>query len=105
MTSSEMSDTNKFLNQTPMVPKQKTVEGRLMDLMKRLAVTEGNIHLFSRLKTLGIGTNDVENFAKKQVYHKKVHTMIDPKVLRVAMGSKLADACAHAKRLRQQKIS
>ena len=103
MTDSEMSQQDKFLNSTPLVSKHRTVEGRLWELMKCLAATEGNIHLFNGLKALGIGTNDVENFVRKQSGHKKVHTSIDTKVMRVAMHSKLVDACAHAKRLRQQR--
>ena len=98
-----MGEQNKFLNTAPLVSSSKTVEGRLWETMKRLAETEGNLHLFSKLKTLGVGTNDVENFVIKQSGHKRVHASIDAKVRRVAMQSKLADACAYIKRLRQQK--
>ena len=99
-----MGQQNKFLNTAPLVSSSKTVEGRLWETMKRLAETEGNLHLFSKLKTLGVGTNDVENFVKKQSGHKRVHASIDAKVRRVAMHSKLADACAYTKRLRRPMV-
>ena len=48
------------------VPEQtlitKTVEGRLMQTLAKLAVTEGNLYLFTRLKSLGLSTNDVTSF-------------------------------------------
>ena len=66
----------------------KTVEGRLMVTLRNLAVTEGNLHLFSTLKKLGLSTNDVTHFVAKQTIHKKVVKEIDNKVRMSAMTSK-----------------
>ena len=71
--------------------------------LRKLAVTEGNLHLLTTLKKLGLSTNDVSNFVDKQLIHKKVVTQSDSKVRRVAMHSKIVDASAYAKRLRQEK--
>ena len=83
--------------------KTKTVEGRLCETLRKLAATEGNLHLFATLKRLGLSTNDVSSFVEKQLIHKKVVSHSDPKLRRVAMHSKLVDASAYAKRLRQEK--
>jgi len=84
-------------------PKQRTVEGRLWGTLKALAATEGNILFLSTLKKLGLATKDVKSFVEKQVCHKRVKQNVDAKVQRSAMQSKITDACAHAKRLRQVK--
>ena len=84
-------------------PRTKTVEGRLLETLYKLAVTEGNLHLFSTLRKLGLSTNDVTNFVSKQASHKKVKLEIDAKGRAAAMKSKIVDASAHAKRLRQEK--
>ena len=81
----------------------KTVEGRLMVTLRKLAVTEGNLHLLSSLKKRGLSTNDVTHFVVKQTLHKKVDREIDNKVRMSAMTSKIVDATAYAKRLRQEK--
>ena len=100
-----MSDKNVIdLNEAPsQVPETKSVEGQLWKTMRKLAETEGVIKLLSTLKILGLATNDVNSFVVKQVIHKKVCKDIDNKVKRVAMESKLRDAYAYAKRLRQDK--
>ena len=81
----------------------KTVEGRLSVTLSKLAATEGNLHLFTRLRRLGLSTNDVSSFVDKQLVHKKVLKSTDFKVKRTAMMSKIVDASAYAKRLRQEK--
>ena len=83
--------------------KQKTVEGRLLSVTKALAATESNIYLFGTLKRLGLATNDVRNFVEKQTLSRRANFSTDSKVKRSAMQSKLTDACAYAKRLRQDK--
>ena len=83
--------------------KNKTVEGQLWGTYRALAEAEGNVHFMSKLKTLGLATNDVRNFAEKQTIHKKLNKEIDFKVLKSAMRSKLSDACAFTKKLRQIK--
>ena len=96
---------NLNLNSVPEIqtPMTKTVEGRLWVTLRTLADTEGNIKLFNTLKSLGTATNDVRNFVLKQSKHRRVNNCIDAKVMRVAMTSKLKDAYAYAKRLRQDK--
>ena len=98
-----MSKLNQNLNTVPMVLKQKNVEGRLWETLRSLAVTEGNIVLLNTLKSKNLATNDVKNFVDKQKIHKRVNKTADARVRRSAMHSKLADALAHAKRLRQTK--
>ena len=73
--------------------------------LKCLAETEGTIHLLSTLKSRGLATNDIRNFVVKQTVHKKILTDVDARVRNCAMQSKLIDALAHAKRLRQTKNS
>ena len=87
----------------PMVQKHKLVEGKMWKTLKCLAETEGTIHLISSLKSRGLATNDVKNFVVKQTIHKRVLTYVDARVRNCAMQSKLKDALAHAKRLRQIK--
>ena len=89
--------------QNPPAQKIKTVEGRLWESFGDLAVTEANIHFMSTLHSMGLATNDVKNFVRKQQKHKRVDGTIDYKVMKSAMKSKLIDAYALAKRLRQQK--
>ena len=50
----------------------KTVECRLRRTFEKIADTEANIHLFETLKRMGLATNDVSNFFKKQENHKRV---------------------------------
>ena len=92
------------LNTVPsMAQKTKTVEGRLMETLRCLARTEGNLYLFTTLKSFGLSTNDITHFVSKQSIHKRVKTKIDDKVRKAAMHSKIVDASAYAKRLRQEK--
>ena len=84
-------------------PKTKSVEGKLWETLRELADTEGKIKLFNTLKLWGIATNDVRNFLKKQTIHRKINRAVDNKVRLAAMNSKLKDAYALAKRLRQAK--
>ena len=83
--------------------KKKTVEGQLWNAYKALAEQEGNVYLLSNLKKMGLATNDVWNFVEKQSLHKRVNCSMDTKVMASAMRSKLVDACAFVKRLRQLK--
>ena len=83
--------------------KRLSVEGRLWRTYKALAATESNIYLFNTLKKQGLATNDVRNFVEKQKINKKVKLHGDKKVKKSAMQSKLSDALAYAKRLRQDK--
>ena len=47
----------------------QTVECRLKRTYERLAETEANVQLFIRLKNMGLATNDVSSFARKQTIH------------------------------------
>ena len=40
----------------------KTVEGRLDETLKKLAVTEGNLYLLNTLNRMGLSTNDITHF-------------------------------------------
>ena len=83
--------------------KKQTVEGRLWRTYKALAATESNVYLFNTLKKQGLATNDVRHFVEKQTTNKKVKVFADNRVKKSAMQSKLTDALAYAKRLRQDK--
>ena len=87
----------------PGLQRNKTVECQLEKMYCKIAATEANIELFATLLSLGLATNDVKNFVQKQTIHKRVSSKPDLKVQRLAMRSKLSDACAHAKRLRQER--
>ena len=100
---SDLSMSHDDLLTVSQTQKQKTVEGRLMSTTRALAATESNIFLFSTLKRLGLATNDVRSFVEKQTINRKVKVGVDANVKRSAMNSKLIDACAYAKRLRQDK--
>ena len=93
----------KSLNYAPTVLDDKSVEGRLWLTLKRLAAAESNIRLFHTLIKRGLATNDVQNFSKKQAFHKRVNVGIDSRVKKVAMQSKLSDALAFASKLRIEK--
>ena len=88
---------------SPKTQMTKSVEGKLWETLRSLAVTEGNIRLFHTLKNWGLATNDVSNFVRKQSLHKKAHKSTDCKTKKAAMASKLKDACMYAKKLRQEK--
>ena len=66
---------SKFTNDAGSSSQQnvKTVECRLGLTYKKLAETEANIFLFKTLKQMGLATNDVSNFIKKQTIHKRVN--------------------------------
>ena len=87
----------------PQACKQKSVEGKLWRTLRSLADTEANVYLFSTLRSLGLATNDVRNFVDKQAKHKKMNKLGDSRVKRQCMQSKLVDAYAYAKKLRQIK--
>ena len=53
----------------------KTVEGRLLETLRGIAVTEANLHLLSMLKKLGLSTNDVSSFVEKQTIHKRLQML------------------------------
>ena len=84
--------------------KSKTVECQLELTYEKIAVTEANMELFNTLINLGLATNDVKNFIVKQTIHKKADSISpDLKVQKLAMRSKLRDACAYIRQLRQQR--
>ena len=85
------------------VQNSKTVECKLRMTYEKLADTESNIFLFMKLKSMNLGTNDVTNFVRKQLAHKKTSSKPYLKVLRTIMRSKMVDAIAFSKRLRQQR--
>ena len=87
----------------PKTLKTKSVEGKLWETLRSLAVTEGNIRLFHTLKNWGLATNDVTNFVSKQTLHMKAYKNADCKTKKAAMTNKLRDACMYAKKLRQEK--
>ena len=94
-----------MLNDASAKPEQniKTVECRLRETLMRIAATEANIYIFTTLKSMDLATNDVTSFIVKQTSHKRVNAKPDLKVLRAAMKSKIDDATAYLKRLRQQR--
>ena len=94
-----------MLNDAPAQPVQnlKRVECQLRMTYEKLAETESNIYTFNTLKGMNLATNDVKNFVQKQTIHKRVQTKPDFKVQKAAMRSKLSDALAFAKRLRQRR--
>ena len=94
--------TSCILNEAPKVL-DETVEGKLWKTFSALAATEGNIYLFDALIKRGLATNDVANFVSKQSLHKRKNSCVDDKVSKLAMKSKLVDALAFAKKLRQDK--
>ena len=83
----------------------KTVECHLRLTYHKLAETEANVFMFTKLKALDLATNDVANFIVKQTIHKKTKSNSKPdlKVQRAAMGSKLVDAIAYCQRLRRER--
>ena len=81
----------------------KTVECRLGLTYKKLAETEGNIFLFKSLKSLGLATNDVHNFIRKQTLHKRVNSKPDYRLQKSAMQSKMTDAISYAVNPRRQR--
>ena len=81
----------------------KTVECRLKATYLKLARTEANIFMFTKLKAMNLATNDVTSFVEKQTIHKKASALPDMKVKRAAMKSKVVDALAYAKRLRMER--
>ena len=83
----------------------KTVECRIKKTYEKLAATEANIFLFTKLKALDLATNDISNFIQKQTLHKRVQSDPDLRVQRVAMQSKLADVLVFARRLRRERDS
>ena len=82
-----------------------TAECQLEKTYYKLAATEANIELFMIMINLGLATNDIKNFVVKQTIHKRVRSKPDLKVQKIAMKSKLSDACSYAKKLRQTKNS
>ena len=71
------------------VQNKKDVECLLRETYERLAGTEANIHMFTTFKQLGLATNDILNFAKKQTINKRVQKSPDQKVIQSALRSKL----------------
>ena len=94
---------NQVKNTVPLAQSTKSVEGKLWETLRLLAGTEANMHLFGTLKKLGLATNDVRHFVNKQTIHRKASKNIDFKLKKSAMQTKLGDACAYAKKLRQTK--
>ena len=104
MTTEIISESSNVFETVPArAQKIKSVEGRLWEAYGDLAVTEANVHFLCKLHQSGLSTNDVKNFAKKQTTHKRTDKSTDHKVVKSAMKSKVVDALAQAKRIRQQK--
>ena len=103
----EMSSPNQLniLDTVPVTQAQKieTVEGKLWGTFRALAEAEGVVYFLTTLKKLGLATNEVRSFVDKQILHKKMTNSRDSRVLNSAMRSKVSDACAYAKKLRQTK--
>ena len=81
----------------------KTVECLLRTTYSKLAVTEANLELFTKLIKLNLATNDVKSFVSKQTSHMRCSNKLDVKVQRVAMQSKIHDASSYAKVLRRER--
>ena len=64
-------ENNPCFNDVSAKPTQnsKTVECQLKLTYQKLAETEANIYLFTKLKSLNLATNDVTNFILKQTIH------------------------------------
>ena len=104
MTNKSIWNVDTMLNDAPAKPEQRTkiVECRLWNTYEKLAATEGNVKLFDACIKMNLATNDVFNFVNKQTIHKRARKGgFDFKVQRAAMTSKLKDALAYAKKLRQ----
>ena len=82
--------------------KVKHVVGKLEKCWTKLVHTESNMFLFNELLKRNISTRDVFFFALKQAKIRKIYKKLDPPLSKVAMKSKLNDACAMAHRLRQE---
>ena len=81
----------------------KTVKCRILKTNEKLAATEANVYLLTKLKTLDLATNDVTNFLQKQTQHKRVLSGPDLRVQKAAMQNKLADALVFARKLRHER--
>ena len=101
----KVTDSNVYDAHAAPVRNKKSVECLLDETYEKLAGTEANIYVFTTLRGLGLATNDVLSFAKKQTIHKRVLKHPDRKVILSAMKSKLQDALSFAKRLRQRRDS
>ena len=98
-------DWKEFENEVQAGPARnfKTVECQLERTYELIAATEANIEMFGVLMKLNLATNDIKNFVKKQIIHRRVDMKPDLRVQKLAMKSKLADACAFSKRLRKKR--
>ena len=81
----------------------KTVEKRLLQVCRKLNVTEVNIAMFHRMINNGVATNDVRNFASKQQFQNRHKSKTYVRLSKVAMQQKLRDAYSTANGLRSEK--
>ena len=74
--------------------KVNAVVKKLVMNWRSLIGSESNVQLFAKLLKKGISTRDVHSFASKQANLRKVCKDLDKPLTRIAMRSKLNDACA-----------
>ena len=77
----------------------KPVVRQLKEVYGKLALTEANIELLTRMTREAIATNDIRNFVRKQMSMRRVKTGLDKKIKKKLMKQKLDDACMLATRL------
>ena len=81
----------------------KEVEELLEKTCNKLNETEVNIRLFNRMVRNGVATNDVRNFVSNQAELKRMDHRMNDSLTRNAMKEKFIDACALARKLKQEK--
>ena len=72
----------------------KTVASKLVHNWRILMRSECNVRFFNNLIKHGISTRDIKSFISNQAKIRKVHRSSDEGLSKVAMRSKLNDACA-----------
>ena len=81
----------------------EAVEKQLKHVSKKLAETEVNIGLFSKMVKKAVPTNDVRHFVLNQTRMKQSNDKVQFGVVKKIMRNKLNDACSVANKLRQKK--
>ena len=69
----------------------------------KIAETEANIEMFSKMAKNAVATNDVRSFVTKQSDKMRVTKGLNKKVIKSVMKQKLSDACSHVNQLKQQR--
>ena len=82
---------------------EEGVENRLKLANKALSEAESKVKLFKRMIARGLATTDITNFAQKQAKMTRSGRVENSKIFKVAMRSKLHDACALASKLRRER--